>query len=131
MTSSTVDVVNGTNSAGPGYKLDLERAGRTFNVQSMYIDYSPGFETQTGFVNRVDIREQRLNTTYYFRPEGKFLIDYGPTLQQFNIWDHSGTALEYFFFPGFRFDMPRGTYVNFHPFGYDDVRLRPSDYSTL
>jgi len=131
VTSSTVDVVAGTNSAGPGYKLDLERAGRTFNVQSMYIDYSPGFVTQTGFVNRVDIREQTVNTSYYFRPEGKFLIDYGPTLQQFNIWDHSGTALEYFFFPGFRVDMARSTYINIHPFAYDDVRLRPSDYSTL
>ena len=131
VTSSTVDVVAGTHSAGPGYKVDLERAGRQFNVQSMYIDYSPGFETQTGFVNRVDIREQTLNTSYYFRPEGKFLISYGPTLQQFNIWDHSGTALDYFFFPGFRFDMARSTYINFHPFAYDDVRLRPSDYSTL
>jgi outer membrane receptor for ferrienterochelin and colicin len=27
--------------------------------------------------------------------------------------------------------MTRSTYVNFHPFGYDDVRLRPIDYSTL
>jgi outer membrane receptor for ferrienterochelin and colicin len=27
--------------------------------------------------------------------------------------------------------MARGTYVNFHPFGYDDVRLRPVDYSAL
>jgi len=79
----------------------------------------------------VDIREQTVNTSYYFRPEGKFLIDYGPTLQQFNIWDHSGTALEYFFFPGFRVDMARNTYINIHPFAYDDVRLRPSDYSTL
>jgi len=131
VTSSTVDVVAGTNSAGPGYKVDLERAGRQFNVQSMYVDYSPGFETQTGFVNRVDIREQVLNATYTFRPEGKFLIDYGPTLRQFNIWDHSGTALEYFFFPGFRFDMARSTYINIHPFAYDDVRLRPLDYETL
>jgi hypothetical protein len=131
VTSSTFDVIAGTRSAGPGYKIDLERAGRKFNLQSLYLDYSPGFVTETGFVNRVDIRQQNLNASYYFRPEGKFLISYGPTLQQFNIWDHSGTALDYFFFPGFRVDMARSTYVNFHPFGYDDVRLRPSDYSTL
>ena len=131
ITSSTVDVVAGTSSAGPGYKLDLERAGRQFNLQSLYVDYSPGFVTETGFVNRVDIREQTLNASYYFRPEGKFLISYGPTLQQFNIWDHRGTALEYFAMPGFRVDMARSTYVNVHPFAYDDVRLRPLDYSTL
>ncbi len=131
VTSSTVDVVAGTHSAGPGYKIDLERNGRKFNLQSLYTDYSPGFVTQTGFVNRVDIREQLIRTSYYFRPEGKFLISFGPTLQQFNIWDHRGTGLEYFAFPGFRVDMARSTYVNVHPFGYDDVRLRPEDYTTL
>ena len=131
VTSSTLNVVAGTSSAGPGYKVDLERAGRQFNLQSLYVDYSPGFVTETGFVNRVDIREQVINASYFFRPEGKFLISYGPTLQQFNIWDHRGTALDYFAFPGFRVDMARSTYVNVHPFAYDDVRLRPLDYSTL
>jgi len=131
VTSSTVDVIAGTQSSGPGYKIDLERSGRKLNLQSLYVDYSPGFVTETGFVNRVDIREQNINASYYFRPEGKFLISYGPTLRQFNIWDHRGTALDYFFYPGFRVDMARSTYVNFHPFGYDDVRLRPLDYSAL
>ena len=131
VTSSTVDVVAATSSAGPGYKLDLERAGRQFNLQSLFVDYSPGFVTEAGFVNRVDIREQVVNSSYYFRPEGKFLISYGPTLQQFNIWDHRGTALDYFAMPGFRVDMARSTYINVHPFAYDDVRLRPIDYSTL
>jgi len=132
LASSTHDVIAGTPQLdGLGYKLDLERTGRRLNVQSQYIDYSPSFETQTGFVNRVDLREQVLKASYYWRPEGKFLISYGPTLQQFNIWDHSGTPLDYFVYPGFRVDMTRGTYVNFHPFGYDDVRLRPIDYGTL
>ena len=131
-TSSTMDVIAGTPRLdGLGYKLDLERIGRKLNVQSQYLDYSPNFETQTGFVNRVDLREQMLKASYYWRPEGKYLISYGPTLQQFNIWDHSGTPLDYFVYPGFRVDMTRGTYVNFHPYGYDDVRLRPIDYSTL
>ena len=130
--SATHDVIAGTPPLdGLGYELDLQRTGRQLNLQSHYLDFSPNFETQTGFVNRVDMREQILKASYYWRPEGRFLISYGPTLQQFNIWDHSGTALDYFFYPGFRMDMTRGTYVNFHPYGYDDVRLRPSDYSTL
>ncbi|MBZ5684149.1 MAG: carbohydrate binding family 9 domain-containing protein [Acidobacteriia bacterium] len=132
VSSSTHDIIAGTPPLdGLGYKLDLERIGRKLNLQSQYLDFSPNFETQTGFVNRVDLREQILKASYYWRPEGKFLISYGPTLQMFNIWDHSGTALDYFAYPGFRVDMTRGTYVNFHPYGYDDVRLRPIDYSTL
>ncbi len=123
--------VDGTHSGGPGYKVDLERAGRQFNLQALYLDYNPGFDTEAGFVNRVDLRQQNINASYYFRPEGKFLISYGPTLQQFNIWDHHGTALDYFALPGFRVDMTRNTFVNFHPYAYDDVRLRPQDYGGL
>jgi hypothetical protein len=124
ITSSTLNV-DGTSSAGPGYKVDLERSGRKLNLQALYLDYSPGFDTETGFVNRVDIRQENVNASYYFRPEGKFLISWGPTLQQFNIWDHRGTALDYFVFPGLRIDMTGNTFINLHPYGYDDVRLRP------
>jgi hypothetical protein len=129
--ASSTRNTDGSYLAGPGYKVDLERSGRKLNLQSLYLDYSPGFVTETGFVNRVDIRQQNLNASYYFRPEGKFLFSWGPTLQQFNIWDHRGTGLEYSVFPGLRLDMTRGTYVNFHPLAYDDVRLRPLDYSGL
>ncbi|HVO82139.1 MAG TPA: DUF5916 domain-containing protein [Terriglobales bacterium] len=130
VTSSTLNP-DGSYSAGPGYKVDAERSGRNFNLQALYLDYSPGFVTETGFVNRVDIRQQNINASYYIRPEGKFLISWGPTLQQFSIWDHRGTALDYYVFPGFRVDMTRNTYINFHPYAYDDVYLRPQDYSRL
>jgi hypothetical protein len=130
VTSSTVNS-DGSHFAGPGYKLDLERAGRKLNLQSLFIDYSPGFVTETGFVNRTDIREQRVNASYFFRPEGKVLISWGPTLEQFGIWDHSGTGLDYFALPGLRVDMTRGTWINFHPIGYDGVFLRPQDFAGL
>jgi hypothetical protein len=130
VTSSTLNT-NGSYTAGPGYKVIAERSGRMFNLQAIYLDYSPGFVTETGFVNRVDIRQQNVNASYYFRPEGKFLISWGPTLQQFSIWDHRGTALDYFIYPGIRIDMTRNTYVNFHPYAYDYVYLRPQDYGGL
>jgi hypothetical protein len=130
VTTSTLNT-DGTSSAGPGYKIDLERSGRKFNLQSLYLDYSPGFVTETGFVNHVDIREEEVVASYYFRPEGQLLISWGPTLQQFSIFDHRRTGIDYFVYPGLRVDMTRGTFVNFHPYGYDDVRLRPVDYTGL
>ena len=33
--------------------------------------------------------------------------------------------------PGFRIDLTRGTWVDVHPFAYDEVYLRPQDYSGL
>lgn len=128
--SSTLNV-DGTHSAGPGYKLVAERSGRQFNWQSIYVDYSPGFVTESGFVNHTDIREEQIKASYYFRPEGKTLISWGPTFQQFSIWDHSGTGIDYFVFPGMRMDLTRGTWVNFHPFGYDGIYLRPQDFAGI
>jgi hypothetical protein len=130
VTSSTLNV-DGSHSAGPGYKVDLERSGRQLNLQALYLDYSPGFVTETGFVNHVDIRQQNFNASYTFRPEGRILISYGPTIQQFNIWDHRGTAIDNFVLPGFRVDLTRATWINFHPFAYDNIYLRPQDYSGL
>jgi len=130
VTSSTLNP-DGSYQAGPAYKVIAERVGRKLNLQTIYLDNSPGFVTETGFVNRVDIRQENVNASYYFRPEGKFLISWGPTVQQFSIWDHRGTALDYFVFPGIRVDMTRNTYINFHPYAADHVYLRPQDYTGL
>ncbi|HET7207333.1 MAG TPA: DUF5916 domain-containing protein [Terriglobales bacterium] len=130
VTSSTLNT-DGSYLAGPGYKLVADRSGRQLNLESQYSDYSPGFFTETGFVNRTDIRQESTNLSYFLRPEGKYLISFGPTLQHFAIWDHRGTALDYFFMPGFRVDFTRNTWVNVHPYAYDDVYLRPLDYTGL
>jgi len=131
VTSSTFDAVAGTHSAGPAYRVIVDRSGRQFNLESRNASYGTGFVTDTGFVNRVGYRGQGITASYYFRPEGKFLISCGPTVDEGALWDQSGTALEYVVYPGFRVDMARSTYVNFHPFAYDDIHLRPVDYSTL
>jgi len=130
VTSSTT-FTNGLSEGGPGYKAEAIRTGRKFNFDATYSDYSPGFDTETGFVNRTDVRQTSATASYFWRPEGKTFISWGPTIQQFNIWDHRGTALDYFVLPGVRFDFTRGTYFNFHPFGYDNVYLRPGDYTGL
>ena len=128
--SSTLNP-DGTSSAGPGYEFIAQRSGRQFNLLSTYTDFSPGFVAETGFVNRVDVRNENVTGSYYFRPEGQYLISFGPTLQQFAIWDHSGVGLEQFTMPGFRMDFNRSTYFNIHPYAYDNVYLRPVDYAGL
>lgn len=130
VTSATLNP-DGTHSAGPGYGFVAQRSGRQFNLQTYYLDYSPGFVTQTGFVNRTDVREENVTGSYYIRPEGKYLISFGPTLLQFAIWDHRGVALEQYTQPGFRMDFNRSTWFNIHPYAYDNVYLRPVDYSGL
>lgn len=128
--SSTLNP-DGSYQAGPAFKVVANRVGRKFNLVSQFADYSPGFVTETGFVNRTDVRTENVNATYFWRPEGRHFISWGPTLQQTGIWDHAGTGLDYFVFPGVRFDFTRSTWFNFHPFAYDNVYLRPRDYTGL
>ena len=52
-------------------------------------------------------------------------------MRQFRILHPSGHAFEYFPYPGLRFDMARATWINFHPFAYDGVFLRPQDFTGL
>jgi hypothetical protein len=128
---STTLNLDGTAQSGPGYHLELTRSGRQFNFDSKYTDFGPHFLTATGFVNRTDVREIDTRASYFFRPEGRFLISWGPQLEHFNIWDHSGTALETFVLPFLRADMQRSTYLMFAPYAIDTVYLRPQDYSSL
>ncbi len=128
---SSTRETDGSYSAGPAYALGLTRAGRKFNFDSTYTDYSPGFVTHTGFANRVDLRSTNTRASYYWRPEGKVLISWGPTLSTFSLWDHRGVHLDTLVFPGIRFDLRRNTFFNVHPWATDHVYLRQADYAAL
>jgi hypothetical protein len=96
----------------------------------MYQDISPGFDTQTGFVNRTDYRRFSNFVSRTFHTEGKHLTAHGPHLFQLSLWDHSGTRLNYQLNPSYEWDFPRNS--NFSIFSvWEHERLRPVDFSTL
>ncbi|NIY13572.1 MAG: hypothetical protein GWM98_01100 [Nitrospinaceae bacterium] len=95
--------------AGPAYHARLERSGRSFDYSLTYDDFSPGFQTDLGFVRRVDLREIRQFAVYRFWPEGNHLIAWGPRLFLRRNWDHSGTPQDWTTSPGFVFDLRRRT----------------------
>ena len=108
--------LDGSYQAGPAYKVDVVRAGLNLNYEGIYNDYSPGFVTEPGFVNRVDIREMQNVLTYRFRPRNSFLVSWGPTLQTDQIWDHNGVRLDSFYQPVLNFELKRQTFINFEPY---------------
>ncbi len=72
--------VDGSHRTGPGTFLELSRRGRHFTSTSRYQDRSPDFRTHVGFVSRVDLRLGEQFLGYYWRPEGKLVQYYGPTV---------------------------------------------------
>ncbi|HZS98087.1 MAG TPA: DUF5916 domain-containing protein [Terriglobales bacterium] len=121
---------DGTSDHGAGYFLYLERTSRNLEINSMYKDNAPGFQTRTGFFQRPDIHWFSNFAQRRFYVEGKHLLWHGPSIYTRNIWDHNGLRIEYFSNANYKWFFSNrnnlGIYAN-----YGHERLRPADYSQL
>jgi hypothetical protein len=124
--ASSTRLLDGTRSAGPAYIASLNRRGRQFNASFRFLDVSPGFQTLAGFVPRNDIRTLGGSARYQFRPEGKRLIAWGPSLEAEWTWDHSGTRLNWIVMPEIGFDLVGQTHFEFF-YALENELLRPQD----
>jgi uncharacterized protein DUF5916 len=121
---------DGSREAGPAYQVFAERSSRNLEFNSMYRDIAPGFDTETGFVNRTDIRQFSNFIQRTFHPEGKILNAHGPRLATLNLWDHNGTRLDYQLNPGYVWNFPRSSFFAIAA-NWEHERLRTVDFSTL
>jgi len=121
---------DGSRVSGPAYQVYAERSSRKLEFNTMYRDISPGFSTESGFVNRTDVRRFSNFVGYTFRPEGKHFTAHGPRLFEESLWGHSGTRLEWQVNPNYEWDFQRKSFVNIFT-TLEHERLRPVDFSTL
>ena len=121
---------DGTHKGGPAYDWYVERSSTKTEYNINYQDTAAGFETDTGFFRRPDIRRLSQFANYRFRRERGALQWHGPSVFTINNWDHSGTRLEWFTNVNWRFVLTGssnfGVYANI---GHE--RLRPVDFTTL
>jgi len=121
---------DGTHKGGQSYWAYLQRSSTKLEYNSQYDDTSAGFETDTGFFRRPDIRRLSNFALYRFRREGKILQWHGPSISTINNWDHHGTRLEYFSNANYRWIFQRQSDFGFYGnLGHE--RLRPYDYGAL
>ena len=128
---SSSDNEGGVYLAGPGYRVILNRTGRQFNYILNYVDNSPGFRAEMGFIPRVDVRKVSHQAAYLFRPEGEHLISWGPVLSTEHVWDHTGLMLDDHYALNFQWNFKRQTFINIDPFERHNERLRPQDFNGL
>lgn len=105
--------LDGLRREGTAGFMRLSRAGRNLNMNAYYRDRSPGFETELGYITRVDIREAGYDMSYAWRPEASRLLSYGPSLAGSVIYDHSGTLTDWQVNPSFKFELARYTTLSF------------------
>ena len=126
--SSTYD----SNGYGFGQNHDaaLIGSGRRFQFSLEYLDITPRFVQETGFVPRVDQRTVNQYGHFYWRPEGKHLVLHGLEENFTQLWDHTNSTLsqngsaDYVF--GFRRNIIVAPIVL-----YESDVLRPADFTGL
>lgn len=147
--ASATTFPDGTRQAGPAYKVQVRRDGRQFYCNFDYNDRSPGFDTETGFLAenvverltnlgrtiyrpplRTDMRNTSGFVTYRFRPEGKYLISWGPNVFVNPNWDHRNTRLDMFHDYSLSWEFSRQTMFELFSTG-DRELLRPQDFAGL
>ena len=105
--------LNGENKNGTAGYLNLGLSGRHLNASAYYRDRSPEFETDMGFITRVDMREIGGSTRYYWRPEKGSVVSVGPSFSGSLIYDHGGALTDWSVSPAFRLELPRNTTMSF------------------
>ena len=59
-----------TYSAGPASYFEVQRTGHAFNLDTLFKDYSTGFQTQLGFIPTTDFYNSQTHASYQWYPKG-------------------------------------------------------------
>jgi hypothetical protein len=127
--SSTLDPIAGYKF-GQHNEGVIVGSGRRFALGLQYLDITPNFVSETGFVPRVDQRSANQYGHFYFRPEGKHLIFHGPEENSDVIWSSHNTVLQQTASFDYVFGFQRNIIVA-PIIGYESDVLRPVDFTGL
>ncbi len=115
---------------GQHHEAVLAGTGRRFTFNLQYLDITPNFRTETGFVARTDQRAFNEYGHFYFRPEGKHLVFHGPEQNGTQMWDHTNTVVQQVFSFDYVFAF-RGNIIVAPIVSYESDVLRPQDFPGL
>jgi hypothetical protein len=84
-----------THLLGAGYLAELSYTGRHFTYSGNYTDLSPGFRSPLGYVRRVNIRQINHYAGYFWRPQGRGVLAFGPGATGLIDWDRKGVLQDW------------------------------------
>ena len=100
-----------TYSAGPASYFEAQRSGHSFNLDSVYNDYSTGFVSQVGFIQTADLRSNHTHSTYQWYPKKSVIQSIGLEGNENLAFDHQGNRVyRYLQFDPF-FLLPRNMVI--------------------
>lgn len=97
--------------SGRAYVASLSHDDRHFSYHVTYLDRSPGFRAELGFIPRVDLRQVQQTLSYTARPSEKTVLSYGPRLNTLVDWDYTGRLQDWEASPEFVVELKRITSI--------------------
>lgn len=107
--SSVTRFRDGSYLAGPAYNVGIESSGQHFGFSSEYVDRSPGFHAELGYIPRVDVRNWENWISYKWRPKNRSIVSFGPELAQSVNWNRDGQLQDWSLMPHFTLELLRLT----------------------
>jgi len=83
-------------SAGPASYFEIQRTGHAFNFDSVFKDFSKGFQTQLGFIPTTNLYYDQTQATYQWFPKHTQIQSLGLNLVQQLGWDHQGNRVYHY-----------------------------------
>ena len=97
--------------SGSGAYASLERSGLHFNYLARFTDFTPGVRADLGFIRRVNVRMGEQYAEYRWRPNRKWLLSYGPSVNALVNYDHTGRLQDVYGSLDFAVELPRQTEI--------------------
>ncbi len=101
-----------SSQQGNASQLQLNYTGRHTFLTTEYDDISPNFCSELGFIPRTDIRELRQIVDYFWRPEHRRIVGFGPLTRGLVNWNREGRLQDWEADLGFQIDWTRRTLLN-------------------
>jgi hypothetical protein len=85
--------------------VELAHDSRNLEYFGRYVDFSPDFRSELGFVPRVDIRQTEQNAKYRWRPKSGPIVKFGPEVLALFNWNHQGQMQDWQVDSEFQFEL--------------------------
>jgi len=108
--SRTIDT-EGVTTDGSALTGEVFREGRNFNYQSSYLQRSPDFRSELGFIERVDMKETQHEVGYNWFPKSRRVLRVGADVEVGAVWDWSNLLQDWSVEPGFEIEFPGQTQI--------------------
>jgi uncharacterized protein DUF5916 len=105
VSGSHTNSLDATGRSGFAAFVEAYRSGLHVGYTGRYVDRSPGFESDVGFIPRVDIRETTHTLFYFWRPTTSRVLSLGPKFIGSGNWDRRGRVQDWSAEPTFQMEF--------------------------